>query len=73
MIADFVSFVFAGTEFCHAASRLMLRRALHGGVNTVMTQSWIRRQPEYRGLKSSTTSCGLRSPCGAGTQKDMPA
>jgi hypothetical protein len=56
MIADFVNFAIAGIDFCHAASRLILRRALRGGMNTVMTQSWTRPQPHYRGLKSSVSA-----------------
>lgn len=56
MIADFVHFVIAGREFCHAASRLILRRAIRGGVNTVMTQSWVRRPREHCKLKSSASA-----------------
>jgi hypothetical protein len=46
MIADFVNFAIVGIDFCHAASRLILRRALRG-MNTVMAQSWTRRQTHY--------------------------
>ena len=51
MIADFVNFAIAGLDFCHAASRLILRR-----MNTVMTQSWNKRQPHYQGLRSSVSA-----------------
>jgi hypothetical protein len=47
MIADFVNFAIAGIDFCHSASRLILWRALRGGMNTVMTQRWVRRQSHY--------------------------
>jgi hypothetical protein len=56
MIADFVNFVIAGKEFCHAAGGLILRRAISGGVNTVMTQSWGRRPPEHCKLKNSASA-----------------
>jgi hypothetical protein len=70
MIADFINFAVAGTAFCHAASQLILRRAMDGDFNSVAMQGWIRQQRQYKRLRSSLSARKLplklssRSPVG---------
>jgi hypothetical protein len=48
MIADVVNFAIVGIGFCHAAGRSVLYKTLAAGMNTVMSQNWVRRRHRYR-------------------------
>ncbi|MEA2911224.1 MAG: hypothetical protein QOJ15_3305 [Bradyrhizobium sp.] len=48
MIADVVNFAIVGIGFCHTAGRSILSKGLAAGMNTVMSQNWVRHRHRYR-------------------------
>jgi hypothetical protein len=48
MIAEVVNFAIVGIGFCHAAGRSILSKRLAAGMNTVMSQNWVKRRCRYR-------------------------
>jgi hypothetical protein len=48
VIADVASYAIAGIGFIHALGRLFVRKGFTAGLNTVMTQNWIRRRDQCR-------------------------
>ena len=48
MIADVVNYAIAGMGFIHALGRLLIRKGLAAGMNTVMTQNSPRGRDQCR-------------------------